>query len=431
MPYLDVSSLLVDPSIAGEPFTIVRRQQTIDSFGTLQVQTTRISAVGSIGPVSPDQLNRLADQQFQSKTLSIVTAARLYGQAKAVDGTQYQPDLILWKGNYYIVQTLDDYTQFGAGMVQAICTSIDYTDNAAAPPTAAFARQFSAAFGFPLHVAAALTASGGTTTPAAGFPLAPSLAALSAYTSNLLVNWATGNANMPAAPTVYLAPFYGDPSASGLELTSTVTAARLHLTSMGLSSGGARTSANTALLTFTSSALAAGACNYLAAYDAAAAGNLLWYKPILPVNIAAGNAVQIGIGALTLQTGADLSGYAGDYFINWLTGAASFPATIPRYAALFNGDPAGAGVEVTATLAGARPSISIATASASNAANAAALNLGPAKGSAAVSYLAIFDGLTGGNLICSHANGSGALNIAAGAPLSIPGGGLSFRGAGT
>jgi hypothetical protein len=430
MPYIDASTLLLDPMIAGEPFTVLRRQQTIDAFGMAQLQTPRLNAVGSIGPVSPDQLSRLPDQAHQAKTLNVVTTTRLYGQAKSPDGAMYLPDLLLWKGDYFVVQALDDYTQYGAGMVQAICTSIDYTEAAPAMPTAAFSRGVSAAFAFPLRASAALNVSGGTAMPAAGFPLAPSPVTLSAYTANLLVDWATGNANMPAAPSVYLAPFYGDPSASGRELTGTVVTARTHLTGMALSTGGARSSANSLALVFSAAALTAGTCTYLAAYDAASAGNLLWYKPILPANILAGNVLQILAGALVIQSGADLSGYAGDYFVNWLTGSASFPATTPRYLALYNGDPAGAGVEDTSTLIGARPQLSISAASGANAANVAPLALGPTKGAAALSYLAVFDALTGGNIICSRANGGGVLSIPAGSPLTALAGGLSFRGMG-
>jgi hypothetical protein len=153
MPYLDVNGLLVDPMIAGEAFTVVRRLEVVSSTGNVQTVNTYLPARGSIGPVAPDQLNRLPEQQEQSKSLSVVTAFRLMGAAQ-VAGTRYQPDLVLWKGDFYVVTALDDYTQYGAGMVQAMCTSIDWIDNAPAAPTAAFAAKLAASFNLPGNIAA-------------------------------------------------------------------------------------------------------------------------------------------------------------------------------------------------------------------------------------------------------------------------------------
>ena len=130
MPYLDVTSILSDPMIAGEPFTVVRRQQFVGANGQVSTQTKTYTARGSIGPAGASFLNRLADQQFQGKALSVVTVFRLRGASKEAQGYSFQPDLILWKGDYYIVQDLSDYSQFGAGMVQANCSTFDYVDQA-------------------------------------------------------------------------------------------------------------------------------------------------------------------------------------------------------------------------------------------------------------------------------------------------------------
>ncbi len=44
----------------------------------------------------------------------------------------YQPDIVKWKGDCFLVKSVDDYTQYGAGMVIAECVSQDFDD---APPT--------------------------------------------------------------------------------------------------------------------------------------------------------------------------------------------------------------------------------------------------------------------------------------------------------
>jgi len=129
MPYLDVTELLTDPEIAGELFTVIRRQQIVGATGGVTTSNTTYTARGSIGPVPPDQIAREPEQQYQGKTLSVVTMFRLRG-ASQLAGNEFQPDLIQWKGDYYVVTALDDYTAYGAGMVQAICTSIDWIDRA-------------------------------------------------------------------------------------------------------------------------------------------------------------------------------------------------------------------------------------------------------------------------------------------------------------
>jgi hypothetical protein len=99
--------------------------------GAVQIVPTYFNAIGSIGPAGAGFLSRLAEQQFQGKSLSIVSTFLLRGAAKFVGGLSFQPDLVLWKSNYYIVQEVTDYSQFGTGMVQANCVTFDYVD---APP---------------------------------------------------------------------------------------------------------------------------------------------------------------------------------------------------------------------------------------------------------------------------------------------------------
>lgn len=131
MPYLDVTALFVDPLIAGEAFDVIRRRQIMGSNGVTTVQNTYYRAQrGSIGPAGASVLERLADQQFAGKALDVITQFRLRGPAKEVQGYSFQPDLVIWKGDYYIVQSVSDFSQYGAGFVQAVVTSIDYVDQA-------------------------------------------------------------------------------------------------------------------------------------------------------------------------------------------------------------------------------------------------------------------------------------------------------------
>ena len=132
MPEIDVSDVLLDPFIASTAFTVIRRQQTVGTNGLPVITTTTFAAVGALTPSGDNSLVREEAYEQQANSISVITSFRLRGPAKLADGTEYMPDVILWDGNHYIVRDLKDWTQFGAGMVEAECLSYDFVD---LPPT--------------------------------------------------------------------------------------------------------------------------------------------------------------------------------------------------------------------------------------------------------------------------------------------------------
>jgi hypothetical protein len=108
-------------------FQVVRRSQQIDNYGRANnIPVWTVVAIGVVTAASPDQLRRLPDQQNMSKTIEIVTTFPLQGPSEGVD-----PDLISWNGNAYIIQILDDWSNYGPGFVHVVCTS---TDSVEQPP---------------------------------------------------------------------------------------------------------------------------------------------------------------------------------------------------------------------------------------------------------------------------------------------------------
>lgn len=122
MSDLDVSDILSDPDIA-DPFVVKRRSEVVGQNGRVSVDVANLQGVGVICAASPNDLKRLPDAQHTERHISIITAFRL--RATAPD---YQPDLIGWQGDFYIVADVQPYTQYGAGFVQAICASTNYQD---------------------------------------------------------------------------------------------------------------------------------------------------------------------------------------------------------------------------------------------------------------------------------------------------------------
>lgn len=131
MSFLDVSEVLSDPDIA-DGFVVKRRAQVMGQNGRAGVAVEDLRGVGVICAASPNDLKRLPDEQHTERHISIITRFRL--RATAPD---YQPDLVGWQGDFFIVRDVQPYTQYGAGFVQVLAGSIDFQDE----PTATGAPQ--------------------------------------------------------------------------------------------------------------------------------------------------------------------------------------------------------------------------------------------------------------------------------------------------
>jgi len=116
---------------------------------------------------------------------------------------------------------------------------------------------------------------------------------------------------------------------------------------------------------------------------------------------------------------------------DWLIGKADpTPASGARYVALFDGDPQGAGSEVTTTIRTAgRLEITASmeaagTTTAGEASTTSDIDFGTAAGSASVTHLAIYSAASGGTLLASDVLTGGTQSVTAGNPVKIPSGDL-------
>ena len=127
MPWLNPTLALTNPRFC-EQFTITRRQEIVNSYGETTTVNSTLLATGVVNiTFGSNELERGPDEQHQGKSISITTKFRLYGEVVG-----YQPDLITWHGDTFLVTKIEDYLGFGAGFVQAEARSIDFVD---APPS--------------------------------------------------------------------------------------------------------------------------------------------------------------------------------------------------------------------------------------------------------------------------------------------------------
>lgn len=135
MPDVDLAWVANDTAVAGEAFTIVRRRTWLDANGIVQKEAVTLPAPGApaiVGGISPTGENSLVREeafQTQSNAILVITDFPLRG-ASIDPGTNetYQPDLVFYKGSYYEVRTLDDYTSYGAGFIACECLQVTYRD---------------------------------------------------------------------------------------------------------------------------------------------------------------------------------------------------------------------------------------------------------------------------------------------------------------
>lgn len=128
---------------------------------------------------------------------------------------------------------------------------------------------------------------------------------------------------------------------------------------------------------------------------------------------------------------SDLSPYLGNKIVRWIIGNAMPTAPTALYFALFDGNPKAGGVEKSAVVnAGGRQAVTFAAVASgvdhlltSN----AAVNFGNSAGACSLSYIAIYDASSGGNLIASKAIAGGPIAIAVGAGVNFVSGAITFN----
>lgn len=129
MPYVDVARVLVSPMVAGQKFLVRRRVETVNEFGELVTNETVLPAIGSVTPTGDNSLLREEAFQTQSESIRVVTRFRLRGASRDEVGNKFQPDIVVFNNQNYLVRVVSEYNQFGVGMTEAECILMNYGDS--------------------------------------------------------------------------------------------------------------------------------------------------------------------------------------------------------------------------------------------------------------------------------------------------------------
>lgn len=249
------------------------------------------------------------------------------------------------------------------------------------------------------------------------------MSAFSNYMEAKIAEWLKGTAFGTAPTTVYVGLHVGNPTDTGTGGTPSALVARTAVT-LAAASGGA--TSNSAEVDFGTASGTTETIDYFGIWDAASGGNLLIYGALSPSKtVNNGDAVTIAASALTITLSGTFSTYTKNLVINWLRGTA-ISTLSAIYQALFNGDPESAGTEVTTTIrAAGRVAITLGTVTDGAVTNSADTDFGTADAGATISYLAVYDAASAGNLLAKSAV-SPSKTVTTGDPVLIPAGDNDF-----
>lgn len=119
MPNLDVSELTIDPDFATETLTCIKQIAMVDNNGVNQINTSTTGFVGMVAPMSAKDLKRYPDMSRTEGAITVITRFLLDAGSPTTTA-----DKITWKGEPYLVDKQDDFSEFGQGMVVVHCSRL-------------------------------------------------------------------------------------------------------------------------------------------------------------------------------------------------------------------------------------------------------------------------------------------------------------------
>lgn len=116
MALIDVSDLLLDPDFV-DPVMVIRRTVTISAYGeNTIVESSTINTYASVQPADFKQIQRLP------QSLQLADVRSFFIKLEVVqDSSGDYPDIFVWLGQRYQVQTSAPWLNFGAGWNEAVC----------------------------------------------------------------------------------------------------------------------------------------------------------------------------------------------------------------------------------------------------------------------------------------------------------------------
>lgn len=117
MAKIDVSELLVDPDFV-DRMTIITRTPFVNSKGENEIKECPLVSVGSVQPASGRTIAKLPEEFRVANISSFWFKGKIITSAPG----KYS-SILVFNGQRYQVQTVFDWTNFGAGWCEGTCVA--------------------------------------------------------------------------------------------------------------------------------------------------------------------------------------------------------------------------------------------------------------------------------------------------------------------
>lgn len=126
-PQLDVTDAILDPMFADE-ISITRRPYTTGSNGRVSIAPTNLCITGVVTQGTPHAFEQQPDDQVGKAMITVhAFQFQLYDPVTGKLNS-YQPDIINYNGNQYIVTKVLNWSRFGQGFTMAEAVLYEFTE---------------------------------------------------------------------------------------------------------------------------------------------------------------------------------------------------------------------------------------------------------------------------------------------------------------
>lgn len=117
MARIDVTELLTDPDFV-DAIELIDRRPAVNSFGENTLAETCLKSIGSVQPASGRAINRLPE----ALRVANISSFWFKGTIVASAPGKYS-SILVFKGQRYQVQTVMDWSNWGAGWCEGTCVA--------------------------------------------------------------------------------------------------------------------------------------------------------------------------------------------------------------------------------------------------------------------------------------------------------------------
>ena len=133
MPSLDVNQAFDDSFL--DDITVIRHYTSINDKGRRIDNSVGFSIKAVVTASSPADLQMLPDIEYMNKAINVCAPSDQFSDKAPLQGPSEftAADELLWHGSSYVVMSIQDYSGYGRGFIQATAVSMSQPDPAPMP----------------------------------------------------------------------------------------------------------------------------------------------------------------------------------------------------------------------------------------------------------------------------------------------------------